>query len=240
MNPKISNQNPQTKLFKAAYSVRARHGVLHEAIKLRGWKIKQAAEFLGLHPSVLSSILSLKARPPRYTKVPDGKERFAALEEKLMELTGKSFEELFPDEVYNDEVMENARAVDFFVERNVSALRLEPSSNASVITVDGETGSAADYGNLVQLIRDSLSKRQWGILDYRFLQGMTLEEVGKILKISPQRVRQIEGRALRRLRGKRHVLDILSGNEDTAMSQIFKPEVMAAIRDVGMPGRPKE
>jgi len=62
---------------------------------------------------------------------------------------------------------------------------------------------------------DVLTARERDILERRYLKGETLREVGAALDLSVERVRQVENRALRRLR-KLH----MSGEREASMSQV--------------------
>lgn len=87
--------------FRIAVVARIKHGALYEAIKQRGWKMKQAAEFLGVPHSSLCSAINLKRKMPYLfpqKKDKQSRNRARKVAEKLMELTGKSVEDLFPKE----------------------------------------------------------------------------------------------------------------------------------------------
>jgi RNA polymerase primary sigma factor len=86
----------------------------------------------------------------------------------------------------------------------------EDDSNLGDFVQDGEATSPADAAaltmlrNEVDLILDTLSARERRVLQLRFglLEGneRTLEEVGQRLGVTRERIRQIEAKALRKLR----------------------------------------
>jgi RNA polymerase primary sigma factor len=63
---------------------------------------------------------------------------------------------------------------------------------------------AAEFKEIMQNVLDSLTRRERKILRLRFGIGMnhdhTLEEIGKIMDITRERVRQLEAKALRKMR----------------------------------------
>lgn len=63
---------------------------------------------------------------------------------------------------------------------------------------------AAEFKEVVKNVLDSLTRRERKILRLRFGIGMnhdyTLEEIGKIMDLTRERIRQLEARALRKMR----------------------------------------
>ena len=108
------------KPFKVAYVVRTKNGELYKAIKDRGWTLVQAANFLGISYQTLCAIINLRKQPPQYKNQP---KKFKRFRDGIMELTGKTFEDVFPDEVYKDEVMAMAKPIDFFIEKDLATLQ---------------------------------------------------------------------------------------------------------------------
>lgn len=94
--------------FRIVMVAKLKHGVLWEAIRKRGWTIKEAAEFLKVSNSQLGQVLALKEKPPFLfldRKDEQAKKRRREIAEKLMELTGKTIEELFPEEFRTPEFL---------------------------------------------------------------------------------------------------------------------------------------
>lgn len=59
---------------------------------------------------------------------------------------------------------------------------------------------AIDNQLLVAALLDKLNEREQKVIVMRFVEGMTLEEVGHEYKLTRERIRQIEGKACRKLR----------------------------------------
>jgi len=62
---------------------------------------------------------------------------------------------------------------------------------------------AQDQRDLVRCVADvlaSLKEREVAVLRLRYFEGLTLAEVGSVFKVTAERIRQIEAKALRKLR----------------------------------------
>lgn len=57
-----------------------------------------------------------------------------------------------------------------------------------------------DFRGSVEYVLQMLTEREGAILKHRFVELMTYEETGKIYNITRERIRQVEARALRKLR----------------------------------------
>jgi hypothetical protein len=124
--------------------------------------------------------------------------RNAAL--KVCEFHGVDFAELFPDAVLA--VTRNRIAV------KVDAPELLPLSAAAHLALPGpgvdEQAERALLSEQIGRVLNTLNEREAGVLCMRYgLDGvgeLALEDVGKIMGVTGQRIRQIEAKALRKLR----------------------------------------
>lgn len=55
----------------------------------------------------------------------------------------------------------------------------------------------------------NLTGREQEVLTYRFVHGMTYDEIGPLYGVTRERIRQVEAKALRKLRGRRNVRELL-------------------------------
>ena len=63
-----------------------------------------------------------------------------------------------------------------------------------------KSDTISDFNGSVEYVLHTLSDRETKILKNRFIDLMTLEEVGKIFGVTRSRIREIEAKALRKLR----------------------------------------
>ena len=227
------------KPFKVAYIVTPKHGELLKAMQRRRWNQKQLAEYLGISQNDISRILKFRSKPPLYRNQP---EKMRLFRERLMELTGKTYDSLFPDEVYRDEVMKRACSLSFFVDRDLATLKIEPSSSFEICTSPTIESETAHYVDVISIIKNAVTKRQWQVLEMKYLKSMTLDEV--MMKLgcgSRENVRKIEEKALHKLRSHPHILRNLRGEEDIEFNTALGAEAVQSLsrRALSAPNSPK-
>ena len=57
--------------------------------------------------------------------------------------------------------------------------------------------------------RANLNERESKVIEMRFYQDKTYEEIGRIIDVTQEQVRQIEAKALRKMRNEKSLADIL-------------------------------
>ena len=175
--------------FKVTVVARIKHGSLHEAIRKRGWTQKKAAEFIGVSSMVMSGMTCLKHLPKLSRRQ----------KEKLMELTEKSFEDLFPEEVFSREFLERKKVFEITKEVPASLLleqihMLQPPSPPDDILMEKETDS------LLKTAFEELPAKDKKLLTKRFFENKTLDEVGTGLGITREAVRHRQNVILSKMR----------------------------------------
>ena len=120
-----------------------------------------------------------------------------------------------------------------FKEKNLYAYEyLQPliALDFNRISYDDKIPEKASYESLRKLLNkllDTLPQREHEILSLRYgLEDgneLTLEEVGQIYNLTRERIRQIESKALRRLRHPRR-LSIIDGFSEHATESVYLPE----------------
>lgn len=164
------------------------------------------------HQSRVGGLLNLKASPRRK----DG--QWTVFASYLAEIFSMLPEDLFPEGLYRDGVVPVV-----VLERSFSELpsvHRELALLADPETVEGEFFQEELLRRLDGALA-SLSPRERKVLELHFglgdeLEAKTLEEIGKDLGVNRERVRQIEARALRKMRHPkraRPVWELLSGGE---------------------------
>ncbi len=127
-----------------------------------------------------------------------------ALTEKLCLQLGFTFEELFPSDIYRYKRIEEDRDI----KKRRSDVSLDGIRGASRIFLDEKQPDAdvlqmeqEEINERITSCMEKLSPRRRLVLTHRYKHEETLEDVGTRLNITKERVRQIEGDALRDLRG---------------------------------------
>jgi RNA polymerase sigma factor (sigma-70 family) len=94
----------------------------------------------------------------------------------------------------------------YFIEDEHSDKTINPETIEDLIDFNTAENCTADieFKNIMLCLLDSLTRRESKVLKLRFgIQGnseLTLDEVGKIMDLTKERVRQLEARALRKMR----------------------------------------
>lgn len=87
------------------------------------------------------------------------------------------------------------------LERNTAELEVSVEDIAGLISRAEHDGVAAIEAKLfVERLLPKLTEREQAVLHMRFYEGMTLEETGVVINTQRERVRQIESKALRKLK----------------------------------------
>lgn len=87
----------------------------------------------------------------------------------------------------------------------IKTVSIHESPEALLVPCDTDDQvDEAGVEEICRVIRDvisGLTDRQHQALRLRFFEGKTLKEAGIVMNVAPERVRQLEHKALRRLRG---------------------------------------
>ena len=210
-----------TKAYRVKITVK--NNLLLTAIEQAGYK--SAAEFaraIGLTEQKVSALVALRNAPINQ----DGE--FSLNAKRIMEALGAAPSDLWTTEQLNMKLKRNTKE-DFF-----SAPTIQAILGGNVAQLEGsvyeESEKPEEVLNKKELkaelekVLGTLTPRETKVLQLRFgLDGCgehTLEEIGDMLDIGKERVRQIEAKALRKMRDpsrskafKGHVEDLMS--EDT-------------------------
>jgi RNA polymerase primary sigma factor len=128
-----------------------------------------------------------------------------AIGEKLLKLTGLTLDEIFPLELATSQMLE--RPLKWALIRDVEPEQLTAAHERLALPAAQEAIlEREDLKEQIARTLGMLTPRQERVMRYRFgLDGQdahTLAETARHLKLSPERIRQIEANALRRLRHK--------------------------------------
>ena len=160
----------------------------------------------GLQYSTVNDLINLRVSP----RAADGS--LSATAEKLCDILGKLPEELWS----NDQL--------YPLEKNFSELEMSHEQVVAMLPneqqfylMDTSEMERKQTKKLMDKALETLTAREAKILRMRFEDDLTLEAIGKQLGVTGQRVREIEARALRKMRHPTRVgmfVDVLDREED--------------------------
>lgn len=174
--------------------VSIRNNLILKAIEDTG--CRSVAEFCrnnGLVVTAINSIICMRVPPLNKSG------EFSQLAKDLMEVLGACPTDLWAPEQLTLSLGKSTaeREVDFASMRAV----LGGNSGFPVIAeMPEESVQNNELKSLVNDVVSTLTKRESDVLKMRYEHDMTLEEIGKTLGVSRDRVRQVEQKALRKLR----------------------------------------
>jgi RNA polymerase sigma factor (sigma-70 family) len=182
--------------LRVAVVSKLKHGDLKSVLMERGWSQSDLARFLDTSPTTIGHLINLRERPSSSWLTEDRIQ-------KLFDLTKKLPEDLWPDWVSNDlldrvprEVVRTGGVTPRQLQGIESAYLLEAPQESVVLT--------REMSEALNDVLTELTPRERVVLQMRFgLNGydeQTLEQVGAILSIGSERVRQIEAKGVRKLR----------------------------------------
>lgn len=135
----------------------------------------------------LNSLINLERSPLRKNKVDLTTPAY-----KLCEVLNKSPNELWSDEQINP-LQTNKVSIELKADQIKQLVNYEETDPTELFAL-------AEMKNKMHTALDSLPKIERNVLKMRFFDNMTLLEIAEEIDRGPERVRQIEAKALRRLR----------------------------------------
>jgi len=185
------------KEFRLKVSVR--NNLLLSAIEAQGYA--SVAEFERSCELVMGSINNLVAM--REAPILQNGE-FSQKAKLVMEVLGAAPLDLWSEQQLTIKLKTNTgeRAID----ANLVQHLLEQKDRTDYLPSPEDLLLAAETSTIVNEVLSSLNPREKEILHERFSNDDTYENVGKIHKVTKERIRQIELKALRKLRHPKYVL----------------------------------
>ena len=187
-----------------------KHADLWAVCKRLGGQSALARE-LGANPWEVGRWVALQRCPPEEPTKSWPAERLRQLEIKLMELTGKPLHILFPAELReNVAFLTRPKATEKTARVRFSALLHYAAATTARLEHQARVElSSAEAADAVQKALKTLSYREKLVIEMRFGIGggkpMTLAECGRVLKVTQERIRQTEAKAMRKLQGYRSI-----------------------------------
>jgi RNA polymerase sigma factor (sigma-70 family) len=195
-NYKLESEDSMRDNFQLRFKMTIKNHELEKARMAKGWTQAQVGERIGCTGVTYSQIECCRAYPS-YERM-----------KKIAKVFGRSMESLFPEwlRMFSKQWDESDK------ERIVPANMLSLGS-ADVLSLS--SGGREDMERMGELIiaknvlgesMKDLSDREQDILRHRFINQETYEEVGKSFGITRERVRQIEAKALEKLREDKRII----------------------------------
>lgn len=201
-----------------------KHSDLWMAAKRLGSQ-KALADHLNVSQQELGRWINLKAVPPQLSDIERkptwSEESIIALEAKLMALTGKSLEQLFPDELRNNigflqapKQFEHTAAVAAdALETYALNARHRCIANSDPVLIAEQRDNKRHLHERLESAILKLPERDRLVIQKRYGLGderpHNLDELACCLNVTRERVRQIETRALEHLRDNRLSSDLV-------------------------------
>jgi RNA polymerase sigma factor (sigma-70 family) len=179
-----------------------KNGLLWDAVKVVGSQVA-LANHLGIRPGTLGEWLSLKDVPNLSRCRKWHPEKWQAIEDKLIALTGGFLEDIFPQELLGSDFLAQPKTHENSIDVPMERLLDAPREFLQLPPVQEEICMQDERDRDIEAALATLTPREEKILRMRFGfdgEEKTLNEAGQACAISPERTRQIEAKAIRKLR----------------------------------------
>jgi len=177
--------------FDIAFKIRPKHGKIYSYMVENNLTLDQVSNLIGISIPTLSNMLHFKWRRSK-------KETICKLE-KFFKCP---FEELFPieliDKIETDKEIKRLLQTTSVIKKEIDIEYLPFYSVPQI----GYTPNFDKFEleDLLNELLHELTPREEKVLRMRFISGYTLDEIGKELNVQQERIRQIEEKALSKLR----------------------------------------
>lgn len=178
--------------------VTVRNNLLLSAIEEAGYKSQSDfARAIGVDPTVVNNLVAMRETPIT------SEGEFSGIAKLMMEALGACPTDLWTDQQLTMKLKKNS--ANMKVGANTLRLMLADPNDPALLETDVEDKKLFDeeLKDMMADILDSLTPREAKILKLRYGIGCeehTLEEIGKMNHVGKERIRQIEAKALRKLR----------------------------------------
>ena len=211
--------------------VSVRNNLLLKAIEDTG--AKSVADFCrinDLSAATINALICMRIKP----LTEDGS--FCSAAKEVMEVLGACPTDLWTTEQLNLRLGRNSK--ELVVDKETLQALICGQPTPLLVETPEELVGKSELASVVNTVLNRLTIREKQILELRFKQDMTLEEVAKAKEMTRERVRQIEVKAMRKLREPkwdselRTLLDSYSGNKKEPAKIIWEhdPEAKEVVQ----------
>lgn len=174
--------------------VTVKNHLLLSAIEANGHKtVASFARAIGVpYTGDLHNLIAMRSAPLLITG------EFSSIAKKVMENLGAAPSDLWTEEQLTLKLKGNT--AEMSVGTELVQHLLEQRNRANVLASPESSVFAVESAQVIDKMMDALHPREKKCLQLRFYEGNTLKETAKKLSVTPERARQIEARALRKLR----------------------------------------
>ncbi len=194
--------------FEVTLQIKAKHAALLKAARKMGGASK-LAKHLDIPYCMLMSWISMRKMPAigkAKSKIWGDSVKSAEIEQKLFAITGQTLDELFPECIRSKDFLDHQKNVEITGAICPSRLSLKHEEVAKIEYRDIEADESDEQSELksrVKSVLKSLSHNEREVIKLRYgidsEEEMSLREIGKKLKVGPERIRQIESKAMNKL-----------------------------------------
>ena len=161
--------------------ITVRNNRLLQAIRKKYESVADLSRKMGRSQGAVNALVTMKVKPIN-------EKGWTELASDVAAMVGKEPVEIWPEHLQD--------------------IRLSTSTSEFTIDMDGVKQIMSDnstekmiaHSQVLQQLDTRLTDKQKKVIDMRFKQNMSLEETGKVLGLSRERVRQIECKSIRRMR----------------------------------------
>lgn len=181
--------------------VSIRNNLILKKIEEQGFKtVAEFERYAGVHHGKFNGLVAMRERPLGV----EGE--FSSSAKKLMECLGAAPCELWTDEQLYLKLDKNSGQkevsrddVHYFLEHQTNTLTLPSPEDAVAMT---------DTASVINEALKSLTSKEEKVLRLRFEHDLTLKEIGDQFGVQSERIRQIEQKALRKLRERKRKVEL--------------------------------
>ena len=182
--------------------VKAKHADLWRAAKKMGG-VRQLAEHLGLQLCKMYNWINMREMPKFRQEHPwANSDRRRDLEAKLLALTGKTFDQIWPEDVYTQDFLDMSKSTEIDVQATAAGL-LGYQNELRALPSPEQVAEQHECRDMIRDVIGTLPARYADVIRRRYgieyEQPQTLDEVAAALGVTRERIRQMEKRALETL-----------------------------------------